>query len=162
MFQKWSVTLKPVCIVHRCSCQLCYQCVLILFLYCFRGGLPSLGDIENVHKKRAHDRESRLSTVMVSERPFGVCLLIFLVYLYSLEGHLPCCVFVCLKSDITVVRSLIWKTRTFLICKLMKRCAFLSIFYCICHLDIPEWQNCAAWKWWWYSRTTMLTLCTKS
>ena len=30
------------------------------------GGLPSLGDIELVHKKKAHDRESRLATVAVS------------------------------------------------------------------------------------------------
>lgn len=28
--------------------------------------LPRLGDIELVHKKKAHDRESRLATVMVS------------------------------------------------------------------------------------------------
>ena len=32
----------------------------------FRGEMPKLGDIENVHKKRAHDRDSRLATVMVS------------------------------------------------------------------------------------------------
>jgi len=31
----------------------------------FRGELLSLSMIENVHKKRAHDKESRLSTVMV-------------------------------------------------------------------------------------------------
>ncbi|KAL8604072.1 hypothetical protein ACOMHN_024897 [Nucella lapillus] len=36
-----------------------------------RGELPSLGDIENVHKKRAHDRDSRLSTVMAGREGRG-------------------------------------------------------------------------------------------
>ena len=31
-----------------------------------RGELISLGDIENIHKKRRHDKESRLETVLVS------------------------------------------------------------------------------------------------
>ncbi|XP_076447026.1 protein SDA1 homolog [Babylonia areolata] len=36
-----------------------------------RGEMPSLGDIENVHKKRAHDRDSRLSTVMAGREGRG-------------------------------------------------------------------------------------------
>lgn len=36
-----------------------------------RGELPSLGDIENVHKKRAHDKDSRLSTVMAGREGRG-------------------------------------------------------------------------------------------
>jgi len=35
-----------------------------IFFFCYRDKL-SLSMIENVHKKRAHDKESRLSTVMV-------------------------------------------------------------------------------------------------
>ena len=31
-----------------------------------RGELISLRDIENIHKKRRHDKESRLETVLVS------------------------------------------------------------------------------------------------
>ena len=31
-----------------------------------RGELLSVGDIENIHKKRKHDKESRLETVLVS------------------------------------------------------------------------------------------------
>ena len=30
----------------------------------------SLGDIERIHKKRRHDKESRLATVMVSDNNF--------------------------------------------------------------------------------------------
>lgn len=33
----------------------------------FSSGLISLRDIERVHKKRAHDKESRLETVLVSD-----------------------------------------------------------------------------------------------
>ncbi|KAK7097160.1 protein SDA1 homolog [Littorina saxatilis] len=36
-----------------------------------RGDMPSLVDIENVHKKRAHDRDSRLSTVMAGREGRG-------------------------------------------------------------------------------------------
>lgn len=41
----------------------CYSTEFILFNY---PRLLTLSTIENVHKKRAHDKESRLSTVMVS------------------------------------------------------------------------------------------------
>ena len=37
-----------------------------IWLHYFRQGLPNLGDIEHIHKKRAHDKDSRLATVMVS------------------------------------------------------------------------------------------------
>ncbi|KAK7498701.1 hypothetical protein BaRGS_00010078 [Batillaria attramentaria] len=35
------------------------------------GELPNLGDIENVHKKRAHDRDSRLATVLAGREGRG-------------------------------------------------------------------------------------------
>ena len=38
----------------------------VIFDILHRGELISLGDIENIHKKRKHDKESRLETVMVS------------------------------------------------------------------------------------------------
>ena len=41
--------------------------LLLLFIHFFnRGELISLRDIENIHKKRRHDKESRLETVLVS------------------------------------------------------------------------------------------------
>ena len=39
---------------------------VIYFFILHRGELISLGDIENIHKKRKHDKESRLETVIVS------------------------------------------------------------------------------------------------
>ena len=42
------------------------QSLSIPFFILHRGELISLGDIENIHKKRKHDKESRLETVIVS------------------------------------------------------------------------------------------------
>lgn len=46
-----------------------FACVVIVIFYILAyfnsGELPNLGDIENVHKKRAHDKETRLATVLV-------------------------------------------------------------------------------------------------
>jgi len=39
---------------------------IFLFLKIFSSGLISLKDIERVQKKRSHDKESRLQTVLVS------------------------------------------------------------------------------------------------
>jgi hypothetical protein len=43
-----------------------YKEFLFIILSIFSSGLISLKDIERVQKKRAHDKESRLETVLVS------------------------------------------------------------------------------------------------
>ena len=47
-----------------------------IFFILHRGELISLGDIENIHKKRKHDKESRLETVIVSS-DYNVVMLSF-------------------------------------------------------------------------------------
>lgn len=49
---------------------------VIYFFILHRGELISLGDIENIHKKRKHDKESRLETVIVSS-DYNVVMLSF-------------------------------------------------------------------------------------
>jgi hypothetical protein len=43
-----------------------YKEFIFILLSIFSSGLISLKDIERVQKKRAHDKESRLETVLVS------------------------------------------------------------------------------------------------
>ena len=42
--------------------------VMMMYVWPFRKEFVSLGDIERIHKKRRHDKESRLATVMVSDK----------------------------------------------------------------------------------------------
>lgn len=57
-----------------CYLPVPFQSRLLLFCILHRGELISVGDIENIHKKRKHDKESRLETVIVSTGLDLTCL----------------------------------------------------------------------------------------
>ena len=58
-----------------------------------RGELVKLDDIEKVYKKRRHDKDSRLATVLVNNSPLAVAVVVVVVVVVA---FLNLCVFFCL------------------------------------------------------------------
>jgi hypothetical protein len=66
-------TLSDYVVFQLCALLLQY----IIFLFICRGELVSLADIENIYKKRRHDKQMRQECVKVNEFnvQFSMCLL---------------------------------------------------------------------------------------
>jgi hypothetical protein len=66
-------TLSDYVVFQLCALLLQY----IIFLFIYRGELVSLADIENIYKKRRHDKQMRQECVKVNKFnvQFSMCLL---------------------------------------------------------------------------------------